>query len=342
MSDTNPSLSIPVVDFGPFSSGRREDAIAVGKALYEAFRDYGFAYVSNHTVPQDIVDEAFAWNARFFALPQSVKEKAPHPPYGWWHRGYSGVGREKVVQMVYDEESIGELRKVPDFKESFEIGRDGPDTKTPNIWIPEEDLPGFREFFTRFFDIGYEMEVQMLRAIAIGMGLPDEFFLAYHQRKDNQIRLLHYPPVEESLLNDGKMERIASHTDFGTMTMLFQDSVGGLEVEDIHEKGKFNPAPYIPGTIVVNIGDFLQRWSNDHLRSTLHRVRAPPLDETPQGAADGAQKMTRARYSIPYFVTADHEKVIDTLPGCFSESNPKKYDPINSGEYISRRLNATY
>ncbi|KAH8913124.1 Clavaminate synthase-like protein [Coniochaeta sp. PMI_546] len=341
MSTADPSLSIPVVDFGPFSSGRREDVAAVGKALYEAFRDYGFAYVSNHTVPHDIVDEAFAWSAKFFALPQAVKEKAPHPPYGWWHRGYSGVGREKVVQMVYDEESIGELRKVPDFKESFEIGRDGPDTKTPNIWIPDKDLPGFREFFTRFFEIGYDMEVQMLRAIAIGMELPEEFFLGYHQRKDNQIRLLHYPPVQESLLTDGKMERIASHTDFGTMTMLFQDSVGGLEVEDIHEKGKFNPAPYIPGTIVVNIGDFLQRWSNDHLRSTLHRVRAPPVDETTQGI-HGAQRITRARYSIPYFVTADHEKVIDTLPGCFNESNPKKYEPINSGEYISRRLNATY
>lgn len=247
------------------------------------------------------------------------------------------------MQLVYDQESIGELRKVPDFKESFELGREGADARLPNIWIPDEDLPGFRAFFNRFFDIGYKMELDLLSAIAIGMGLDETFFWAFHENKDNQVRLLHYPPVEESLLRDGKMERIASHTDFGTMTMLFQDSVGGLEVEDIHEKGKFNAAPYIPGTIVVNIGDFLQRWSNDHLKSTLHRVRAPPLTAGGTVTADGsAQRVTRARYSIPYFVTADHEKVIDCLPGCYSEANPKKYEPINSGEYVSRRLNATY
>ncbi|ERT01308.1 oxidoreductase, 2OG-Fe(II) oxygenase family [Sporothrix schenckii 1099-18] len=341
-----PAGSIPVIDFAPFYSGRAEDTTAVGKAVYEAFRDVGFAYISNHCIPEEAVKEAFEWNAKFFDLPQAVKEKAPHPPEGWWHRGYSGIGREKVVQMVYDEASIGDLRKVPDFKESFEIGRDYNATRVRNIWLPEEDLPGFRDFFVKFFELGYQMELDLLRAIAIGMGLDEKFFWQYHTNKDNQIRLLHYPAVEESLLRDGKIERIASHTDFGTLTMLFQDSVGGLEVEDIYEKGKFNAAPYIPGTIVVNIGDFLQRWSNDQLKSTLHRVRAPPLVDNEEAATpdNGApkQRLTRPRRSIPYFVTADHEKIIDCLPGCFGPDNPKKYEPINSGEYITRRLNATY
>lgn len=238
--------------------------------------------------------------------------------------------------MVFDQESISELRKVPDFKESFEIGRTDDDTK-PNIWIPEEDLPGLREFFDGFFQTCYATELEILRAIAIGMGLDETYFHSYHARADNQIRLLHYPPVEEELLRGGKKERIAAHTDFGTMTMLFQDSVGGLEVEDVKVKGQFNPAPYIPGTIVVNIGDFLMRWSNDTLKSTLHRVRAPPL----QGGQQQS-KITKARYSIPYFVTADRDKTIDCLPGCFGPEKVKRYDPINAGEYISRRLNATY
>ncbi|KAL1862502.1 hypothetical protein VTK73DRAFT_6878 [Phialemonium thermophilum] len=340
--------SIPIIDFGPLRSGRPEDATAVGKAVYEAFRDVGFAYISNHGIPEEVIKEAFEWSAKFFALPQAVKEKAPHPPYGWWHRGYSGIGREKVVQMVFDKDSIGELRKVPDFKESFEIGRED-DTRITNIWLPEEDLPGFRDFFRRFFDIGYGLEKDLLRAIAIGMGLDEEFFYPYHVNRDNQIRLLHYPPVEEELLREGKMERIAAHTDFGTMTLLFQDEVGGLEVEDIHVKGKFNPAPYIPGTVVVNIGDFLQRWSNDTLKSTLHRVRAPPLvaaegagEEGGGGGGASGKKISRARYSIPYFVTADKEKMIDCLPGCFGPDRPKKYEPINSGEYTAMRLNATY
>ncbi|TPX16846.1 uncharacterized protein E0L32_003408 [Thyridium curvatum] len=332
-------LAIPVIDFAPMRSGNPEDAAAVGRKVYEAFRDVGFAYIKNHGIPQETVDEAFQWSAKFFALPQAVKDKAPHPPYGWWHRGYSGVGREKVVQMVFDEQSIGELRKVPDFKESFELGRET-DEKTKNIWLPEEDLPGFRAFFNKFYETGYQLELQLLRAIAIGMGLDEKFFWEYHTKGDNQVRLLHYPPVEEELLRGGKMERIAAHTDFGTMTMLFQDQVGGLEVEDIHEKGKFNPAPYVPGAIVVNIGDFLQRWSNDELKSTLHRVRAPPLTDDQGGVGKG--KITRARYSIPYFVTADREKTIDCLPGCWGPDRPKKYEPINSHEYISMRLNATY
>lgn len=241
------------------------------------------------------------------------------------------MGREKVVQMVYDKKSIDNLRKCPDFKESFELGRED-DERTPNIWFPEEVLPGFRNFFTKFFEICYEIELNLLRAIALGMSLPENFFQEYHTKKDNQIRLLHYPPVEAELLRNGSMERIAAHTDFGTMTLLFQDEVGGLEVEDIHEKGRFNPAPFIPGTIVVNIGDFLQRWSNDTLKSTLHRVRAPPLVEG----------ITKARYSIPYFVTADRDRTIDCIPGCASEDKPSKYEPINSREYIEMRLNATY
>lgn len=337
---SEPILSIPIIDFGPLRNGHPEDAAAVGKAVYEAFRDVGFAYLINHGIPQQVVNEAFQWSAKFFALPQAIKDKAPHPPYGWWHRGYSGIGREKVVQMVFDQASIGELRKIPDFKESFELGRED-DEKTANIWLPEDDLPGFRQFFNKFYEQGYALELELLRAIAIGMGFDEKYLWEYHTKKDNQVRLLHYPPVEEELLRGGKMERIAAHTDFGTMTILFQDEVGGLEVEDIHETGKFNPAPYIPGSVVVNIGDFLQRWSNDELKSTLHRVRAPPLVQG-NGEGEGSGKVTRARYSIPYFVTADREKTIDCLPGCFGPDRPKKYEPINSGDYIAMRLNATY
>ncbi|KIW50608.1 hypothetical protein PV05_09402 [Exophiala xenobiotica] len=328
-------LAIPIIDLEPMRSGTCKEAHETGKKVFEAFRDVGFAYIKNHGLPQDLLDQAFEWSSKFFDLPQADKDKAPHPPYGWWHRGYSGIGREKVVQMVYDPESIADLRKCPDFKESFELGRED-DEHTPNIWFPEEVLPGFRAFMTRFFETCYTVELDLLRAIALGMDLPEEFFREYHTKKDNQIRLLHYPPVEAELLRDGKMERIAAHSDFGTMTLLFQDEVGGLEVEDMHEKGKFNPAPFVPGTIVVNIGDFLQRWSNDTLKSTLHRVRAPPMDKS-QGKG-----MTRARYSIPYFVTADREKTIDCIPGCYGEGRPKKYEPINAREYIEMRLNATY
>lgn len=240
--------------------------------------------------------------------------------------------------MVFDEEGIAERRKTPDVKESFELGNEN-DTAIRNIWFPEEVLPGFRKFFTGFFETCFVIEDLMMTLIARGMGLDDDFFLNYHKDRTNQCRLLHYPAVEEELLRVGKAERIAAHSDFGTMTFLFQDEVGGLEVEDIHEKGKFNPAPYIPGTAVVNIGDLLMRWSNDELKSTLHRVRAPPLVEVDDKSAG---RMTRPRYSIPYFMSPDRDRVIECLPGCYGPDRPKKYEPITSRDYINMRMNATY
>ncbi|KAM0511060.1 hypothetical protein ACHAPE_010264 [Trichoderma viride] len=171
------------------------------------------------------------------------------------------------------------------------------------------------------------------------MGLDEEYFIRFHINKDNQIRLLHYPPIEESILRQGKAERIAAHTDYGTITMLFQDDVGGLEVESVKEKGKFIPVPYIPNTAVVNIADFLMRWSNDELKSTVHRVKAPPSlgDE-----ATATNRMTRARHSVVYFVGADLEKTVDCVPGCWGPGRPKKYEPVNAMEYIRMRLQATY
>ncbi|KAH7309828.1 hypothetical protein B0I35DRAFT_359293 [Stachybotrys elegans] len=336
-----PELFIPIIDFTPLKGEdtEQEPFIKAGQEIYEGFKNFGFAYIKNHSVPQDVVDEAFEWSQRFFALPQSEKDKVPHPPEGWYHRGYSGLGREKVTQMVFDTEGIAQGRKKPDSKESFDMGLEKAGTKVQNIWPKEEVLPGFRDFFIRFYEVCYEMELKLLRGIAVGMGLDKDFFLGYHKNKNNQIRLLHYPPVEEALLSTGKVDSIGAHTDFGTLTMLFQDSVGGLEVEDIHEKGKFNAAPPIPGTMVVNIGDFLMRWSNDELRSTVHHVRAPPADRP---LTEGKPLMTRERYSIPYFVSADNERTIDCLPGCWGPDRPKKYEPINSMEYLEMRLNATY
>jgi isopenicillin N synthase-like dioxygenase len=239
--------------------------------------------------------------------------------------------------MVFDKEGLAKERKKPDFKESYEMGNEG-GGDMHNIWPADDVIPGFREFFIRFFNVCYGMEVNLLRAIAVGMGLEDNFFIDYHANKNNNIRLLHYPPVEEQLLATGKVDSIGTHTDFGTLTMLFQDEVGELEVEDIHQKGKFNPAPYIPGTIVVNIGDFLMRWSNDELRSTLHHVRAPPGEPTEKGKP----RMSRERYSIPYFVCADSERTIDCVPGCWGPDRPKKYEPIKSIDYLEMRLNASY
>ena len=239
--------------------------------------------------------------------------------------------------MVFDRDELAERRKIPDVKESFDLGKEN-DTITPNIWPPETDLPGFRDFFVRFYETCYELEVRLLEAVSIGLGVETDYLTSFHKEKDNQIRLLHYPSVDAELFESGRAECIGAHSDFGTMTILFQDEVGGLMVEDMHEKEKFVEAPFIPGTVVVNVGDFLMRWSNDQLKSTIHTVRTPPVKDSSVSKV----RMTEDRYSIPYFIVADRDKVIDCIPSCHGPQTPKKYEPISCSEYIDMRMNALY
>ncbi|OAX36702.1 Clavaminate synthase-like protein [Rhizopogon vinicolor AM-OR11-026] len=133
-------------------------------------------------------------------------------------------------------------------------------------WLPEQVLPGFRDAASAFFDTCHRFKLQKLLPALRNI----------HREGENRMRLLHYPSVPA----ESKMNRINAHMDFGTCAMLFQDDVGGLEVEILNGSGNFVPAPPIPGTVVFNIGDLLMRWSNGTLKSTLHRIRAPPNDET--------------------------------------------------------------
>lgn len=329
---TSDKSNIPIVDFGPFFKGSSSERLQVGNALVEAMKTVGFVYIINHSIPGNQMDEAFTWSKKFFLLDIQQKEKCKHPEDGAHHRGWSSMSKEKAVDMVLDKAEIEKLRKIPDVKESFDCGNEI--SKYYNIWPEESDLPEFKQFCQQYFQANAEFSKSVLEAIAIGMGLEAEFLLPYHSENDNQLRMLHYPSTKEEDLRRGNTERIAAHTDFGTITMLSQDECGGLEIEDPFNKGIFIPAPYIKHSLVVNIGDFLMRWSNDELKSTIHRVGAPPIKSD--------TGFSKQRFSIPYFIGANAEKQIDCLPGTFSNTKPKKYEPINALEYINQRLNATY
>ncbi|KAJ7118265.1 thymine dioxygenase [Mycena epipterygia] len=327
------SSGIAVVDFAPFLDGSNKQAVA--DEILSSFKEIGFVYLVNHGIPPERIAKMFALSKEFFAQPMDVKKLAPHPPSGAHHRGYSAPGQEKVIQHVYDADAMAAHRaQAPDVKESFECGREG-DPVMPNIWLPDGVLPGFKETCLDFFWLCYEIELTILRALALGFGLPEEYFLKYHTAPDNQLRLLHYPSVPSEDLESKKIARIGQHSDFGSITLLLQDDVGGLEVEDPNVAGTFRSAPPVPGALVVNAGDFMMRWSNDTIRSTIHRVRAPPQSQTTNG-------MTPERYSIPYFCCADFTSVVDCIPGTWNEECPKKYEPISAQEYIMKRMAPTY
>ena len=185
-----------------------------------------------------------------------------------------------------------------------------------------------------FHDQCKELYIEVMRAIAVGMGLKDDYFDKYTDGGDNTLRLLHYPEVKKDVFHSNKLQvRAGEHSDYGSITLLFQDNRGGLQVKS--PKGTYVDATPIPGTVVVNAGDLLARWSNDTIKSTLHRVVEPPAPEEGD--------VHPARYSIAYFCNPNYDSQIEAIEGTHGgEKGDRKYEGINSGEYLVQRLAATY
>ena len=271
---------IPVVDIHGLTT--RDSALrkATAKSMREAFEDFGFIYVKNHSVLHSVVDELFAQGIAFFDLPQTTKAEAG---------GYRGAGLSGL-----------DPTKPTDVKERF---RAPYDSDLPAGYWPE-GLPGFREAVSVFHEAGLLVLRQLMHGVAVSLGLAENHFDAAHQPHSGAVMLLHYPPITESLL-PGQL-RSGAHTDFGTMTLLFHHgSAEGLEIQ--RPDGTWLHAPSIPSAAIVNVGDLLTRWTNGQLRSVLHRV-VPPRGE-------GAR---RPRYSATLFYKPRHEVVISCLEPCQS------------------------
>jgi isopenicillin N synthase-like dioxygenase len=339
-------LVMPLIDFNAFLNGEPDTRSAIATQILDGFQKSGFLYLQNHPISPDTVAKAFALSAKFFKRPQDQKDALK-----WLtpesNRGYVASGREKVTQSSDPAEILRLRTHTPDLKESMEIGREGV-AGLPNQWPVgsgfENDTDGheFTNFMQDFFLKLKDVHVEVMRAIGMGLGLKPGFFDAYTDLGDNNLRLLHYPAVKKSVFKDNPEQvRAGAHSDYGSITLLFQDNVGGLEVQS--PKGTWVRATPIPNTIVVNAGDLLSRWSNDTIRSTRHRVIQPPPKPEEMEDADDPAAMFAERYSIAYFCNPNFDKFIEALPGTFGEAEgAKKYEGINSGEYLVQRLAATY
>ncbi|KAG0157568.1 hypothetical protein PDIDSM_4753 [Penicillium digitatum] len=320
-------LMIPLIDFGPFFTGTPSDKHAVALSVTQAFKTSGFLYLKAHGIPPSVVSRVFISSVRFFARPQIEP----------WLRHYRA---EKL--MTVDETDRAETLRAsaPDLKETMEIGREGVEG-LPNRWPDHLDDEGndFKQTMQSFFEMGKTLHKHIMQAIALGMNLPEHFFDDSVNAGDNNLRLLHYPPVSKEVFKKNPNQvRAGEHSDYGSITLLFQDRYGGLQVRS--PKGNFVDVTPIADTIVVNAGDLLARWSNDTIKSTRHRVIQPP---TLEGSENDASDYP-ARYSIAYFCQPNNDKLIEALPGTFGEEiqKEKKYSAITSGEYLVRRLTATY
>ncbi|PCH41193.1 Clavaminate synthase-like protein [Wolfiporia cocos MD-104 SS10] len=327
------TFRIPLIDFSKFSSATSQsEKRQTADEIVNGFKEVGFIYLNKHGVPDGTVQHAFQKSAEFFRLPMEEKLAWKDPRA---NRGYVQIGRERATQSA-DAEEIAQLRaKAPDFKESMEIGRDW-DKTWRNYWPQESAAPGFRHTMLEFFQTCHDLHILIMRAIAIGLDLDELFFEDKIHEQYHNLRLLNYPPIRRQLLQQEGQARAGAHSDYGTLTLLFQDSVGGLEVQNPHTK-RFQPATPIPGTIVINAGDLLARWSNDILRSTLHRVVAPPAQKVSE-----TESLTPARQSIAFFCNPNQGARISCLPTCMGAGRESKYAPVTTEEYIVGRLSATY
>jgi isopenicillin N synthase-like dioxygenase len=282
--------------------------------LGASFERFGFAVVADHGLDDALVRGTLARAKAFFALPEDVKRRYIVAG-GAGQRGYTAFGVETAKGA--------ELR---DLKEFWHVGRDLPpdhrysDLIAPNVWPTEVD--GFREFTLGLY-AGLEfLGARLLRAIARHLGLDEAFFVPTVGDADSILRLLHYPPVGPGVIG----ARAGAHEDINVITLLLGAEEAGLEILD--RDGRWLPINPPSGSVVVNIGDMLQRLTNHRLPSTTHRVVNPR-----------AERIGVARYSTPFFLHFAPDYLISTLPGCVGPGRADRYpEPITARDYLLERL----
>ncbi|KPP73950.1 hypothetical protein Z043_106928, partial [Scleropages formosus] len=306
-------MKIPVVDFEACASGEKnptdEELVRLSAELRAAFTRVGFVYLRNTCVTQEEVDAVMDISKKFFLLPEEVKmpfSRKESNNHGW----------------VSSESERLNPHRPGDLKEAFNIASLEPDEN----WPSEEILPGFREAQQSFFVQCKDLSLQVLRVMALSLGLDADVFTNEHKligSKENgsTLRALYYPPVNYDTVKEGQL-RCGEHSDYGSITLVFQSREGGLQVKT--RSGDFISAPSIPGTVLINIADLMQRWTGDIFVSAAHRVLLPlPGNVT-------------TRQSLAFFVQPDNEAVIK----CYDGSD--KYPPIKAVDYLWEHLGDSY
>ena len=307
---------VPVLDFAPWRTGDAAQKAEIGARLFAICEDIGFVTLVNHGLPTDLNVRTFEQSEKFFTglSPEQKSNYAWVSPES--NRGYLGMGQEVLDGTV------------PDLKETFEIGNER-ETTYANRW-PTAELPEFRETMLEYFHAADMLHLDVLRCLAIGMNLGEDFFTPLCDGNHQNLRLLHYPPSPRSSITAAGQKRGGVHSDYGSITLLTQwADQGGLEA--CRKDGEWVFVPPIEGSVIVNVGDCMMRWSNDVLRSTPHCVMDDPRVE---GDA------VPARYSIAYFCNPSKDTVVACLPTCASDERPPAYPPIKAGDYLVSRVAA--
>lgn len=310
--------SLPIIDIAPLYSNDASAWPAVAEQIDRACRDWGFFYIVGHPIGAERIVALLNAAKTFFALPAEEKLKIDITQTAH-HRGYGAIATEQL-----------DPSKPSDLKETFDMGfhmpADHPEVlagkplRGPNR---HPDMADWAELMESHYTDMQELAKTLLRAMAMALDIEHDFFDARFHEPISVLRMIHYPPRHTA--SSAEQQGAGAHTDYGCVTLLYQDEAGGLQVRA--RSGKWIDAPPIAGSFVVNIGDMMARWSNDRYTSTPHRVISP---------------LGVDRYSMPFFAEPHPDTLIDCLPNCSSADNPAKYTPVTSAEYLLSRFADTY
>jgi isopenicillin N synthase-like dioxygenase len=314
---------VPVVDIEPLVAGGPADRLDVAARIDAACRDTGFLLITGHGVPRDVTDACLDGFAAFFDLPLDEKRRAVVADEAA-DRGYSEEGKETLAY------SRGDVTP-PDLFEAFNVGREDVvghyyDTYrsffAPNLW-PERPT-GLREAWLAYDAAVAPVVDAVLQAMAIALDLPEQWFTDRCRTAIVTTRANNYVRRSPAPAAPGQM-RMGAHTDYGILTLLLADDVPGLQVQ---RDGTWHDVATPPGTLVGNLGDMLERWTNDRWTSTLHRVVPPP--------ADVAGPVRRR--SVARFLDCAPDVIVECIPSCCGPGRPAKYEPVNAGDWLMDKV----
>lgn len=309
--------SIPSLDLADFTSGDPNRKAKFVKQLGEAYNSIGFVAIRNHYLTDELSAKLYSTIKKFYAQPDQVKQKYEIPGLAG-QRGYIGKGKEHAKG-----------RNTGDLKEFYHVGQEVLDNDPikneypDNVWPTE--LPEFKDVALEVYKRLEKTGVQMLRAIALYLNLPENYFDDKVHHGNSILRPIHYFPIEDPDSVPADAVRAAEHGDINLITLLMGASADGLQV--LRRDGKWIPITALPEQLVVNVGDMLERLTNKKLKSTIHRVVNPPR-----------HLMNTPRYSIPFFMHPRSEMNLAALSSCVDETHPKLWDDITAGEFLNQRL----
>jgi isopenicillin N synthase-like dioxygenase len=315
--ETPVTSKLPIVDMSGVRDGDAASIARAAREIHAAFTSVGFLYIANHGLPDAVVSDALREAQGFFRQPVEKKKEVA---INKRHRGFNALGDALMYEAT-----------KPDYKEFYTMGlelpEDDPDVvageplRGPNNW--PADRPGLRTAMSTYYEEIGRCGADLLSCVAVSLGLTRDFFAGKYRKRLQRTQIIYYPPHPTGAGSD--QFGLAPHTDFGCITLLWQDDNGGLEVLERQSKSWISATP-IPGTLVVNVGDLLARWTNDLYASTPHRV---------------INKSGRERFSIATFYDPDFKAVVDPRQLGVSES-ACKYEPTTSGAHILGRIERSF